>query len=261
MKTRPTLKARPSLSSLEILELSLEDRGPSVVYFALSARDSLSLDPFNQPASALFDQKIRVLSFDLPYHGKDLNPQDAMKRWAEHLQADPQFIDTYIQNVKADLEHLEDIGMIDLGKTALMGLSRGGYIALRLAAELRECKGVLAFAPLTNFSDLAEFKNELPESLIAGQSLNAFIPRLSGKKIKIHIGVRDTRVSTRASFEFLEALAEECYQNGIRTPPLEMAITPSIGHKGHGTSPGSFLEGALWMKRLFDSPTAPHAHP
>ncbi|CRX39142.1 alpha/beta fold hydrolase [Estrella lausannensis] len=254
MKSLPFLKKRPSLSNLEILELSSDaaDKSvPVVVYFALSAESSLTLDPFNQPVLELAENKVRCLSFTLPHHLRGDNPQDAMHKWAESLLQNPHFLDNYVQAVIRDLEYLEREGVLNLNKTALMGLSRGGYIALRVAAELSEIGATLAFAPLTGFPQLAEFQERFPSALMQAQSLTNFIPKLAGKTIKILIGNRDTRVGTRASFEFMEALVEECFSKGIRTPPVEMTVTPSIGHKGHGTSPDSFKEGARWLKSLF----------
>lgn len=255
MKSLPILKERPSLNGLEVLELSSEEADeslPVVVYFALSAENSLTLDPFNQPVLELIESKVRCLSFTLPHHWQGDNPQDAMHKWAESLLQDPHFLDSYVSSIRNDLEHLEREGILSLKKTALMGLSRGGYMAIRVAAELSGIKATLAFAPLTGFPALAEFQERFPDELMKGQSLKSFIPKLAGKTLKIVIGNRDTRVGTRASFEFLEALVEECYGRGIRTPPVEMAVTPSIGHKGHGTSPESFKEGARWLKTLLE---------
>lgn len=246
------LKSLPSPNGIEILELNPKNPHvplPALVYCALSAKSSLTLDPFDQPVRFLSHENIRLLSITLPDHEEGKDPKEAMRKWLESYLQDPYFFDRFIQNAREALFSLIAEGFIDKDKIALAGLSRGGYVVLRLAAESEEFKSVMAFAPLIDPSTLLEFDQSIIDTL----SLKAYIPKLIGKHIRIHVGNRDTRVSTAKSFEFIHELTEKSYEAGIRSPAVEMLIMPSIGHKGHGTSEESFQIGASWIKKELTS--------
>ena len=51
-----------------------------------------------------------------------------------------------------------------------------------------------------------------------------------------------------ASLQFVRKLTDDAFESGIRSAPIEMIITPSIGYQGHGTSTHVFEEGAEWLK-------------
>jgi len=63
------------------------------------------------------------------------------------------------------------------------------------------------------------------------------------------IGNYDTRVGTEKCFQTIQELTEASIEAGIRTPPVELIIGPSIGHKGHGTPPERFKAGIDWLRR------------
>jgi esterase FrsA len=65
---------------------------PAVIFFALSAQMSLFENPFNQPVIRLSQQGVRVFSWDLPFHGPGLDPQDAIRQWAHEFIHSPSFI-------------------------------------------------------------------------------------------------------------------------------------------------------------------------
>ena len=241
-----------SPNTLEIKELSINLASPlpTLVYFALSATNSLILDPFNQPVQFLLDEPIRLISISLPDHHENEDPNLAMNKWATRFKNDPHFFDRYVAECREALFFLIDQGLIDQENLVLAGLSRGGYTAIRLAAESEIFNKVLAFAPLVDLESLSEFKENLSKTFIEKNSLNVLIPKMIGKHIRIHIGNRDTRVGTKPAFLFVESLANISYINGYRSPPVELMITPSIGHKGHGTAQESFHQGALWVKKM-----------
>lgn len=251
----PLLKIHRTPNSLEVIEREPKGSGPlpTLVYFALSAKNSLTLDPFNQPVRFLLQENIRLLSITLPDHHEGEDPQIAMKKWAERLYSNPHFFDEYVGECKETLFSLIQQGIIDPEKIALAGLSRGGFTALRLSAEAEIFKTVLAFAPLVDLKSLSEFRDGLSDEVMENLSLKTLIPRLVGKNIRIQIGNRDTRVGTAPAYFFVEELVEHSFIEGIRSPPVELVLTPSIGHKGHGTSEDSFRRGALWLKNRLDS--------
>jgi esterase FrsA len=102
---------------------------------------------------------------------------------------------------------------------------------------------LLGFAPLTDLTSIAEFKT----LDVAHWNLKELCIALSTKTIRCYIGNRDTRVGTDKCFDWLYQTSERAFQKGIRSPPIELRIVPSIGREGHGTAPQHFREGASWL--------------
>jgi len=220
---------------------------PAVIYFALSAETSLFQDPFNQPAIELAQQDIRVFSWDLPFHTKGADPHTAMSHWAEEFAHNPHFISHFISLCQKRLDFLLNENLIDRNCLAVAGLSRGGFMATHLAAHYPTIKWVLGFAPLT----APEFLQEFPHSIEADYSaihLTQLADQLTQTHVRFYIGNHDTRVKTEACFTFIKTLTEKSFAKGVRSPQVELIIYPSIGHKGHGTSPEIFKNGASWLK-------------
>jgi hypothetical protein len=78
-------------------------------------------------------------------------------------------------------------------------------------------------------------------------AMKVWADKLSQKILRFYIGNRDIRVGTKECFDLLQRATHTAYETGIRSPPIEMIMTPSIGYKGHGTAPQSFQEGAEWL--------------
>lgn len=205
---------------------------PAVIYFALSAEESLSLDPYNQPIVLLKNKPVRIFSFTLPFHGPQCDNKEVMKHWAKELEAGHNFISPFIQEIKNEINQLIDEGIIDLDRLAVMGLSRGAFVASHLAAAMPCIQTVLGFAPLVSLQPL---------------SLETIAPALVGKNLRFYIGNRDTRVGTAKCFSFIHHLTELSWHAGHRSPPVELILYPSFGYKGHGTSPQIFEDGIKWL--------------
>lgn len=225
-------------NSIEVSHIgpSLEKgRLPAVFYFSISGQDSLGLDPFNQPALFLAEKGIRVFSMDLPAHGPNLNPLEAIDTWAREFSEGKDPFAPFIEKAIFAYNALLDRGLIYAEKLGLMGLSRGGLIACLLSTKLPEVRAIVGFAPMTQFSAAKEY------------NLENFIAPLCEEKIRFYIGNRDIRVGTDRCFSLVQSLTEAAFQKGVRSPPIEMIIAPSIGHMGHGTSKETFHDGALWL--------------
>lgn len=225
---------------------------PTFFYFALSGQESLGLDPYNQPIVHLGNQPIRLISFSLPFHGPGYVNSQTMHLWAEELKSKSKFLTDFYDQVLQAIAHLIQQGIVDPARMAIGGLSRGGFIATHIAALEPRIKIILGFAPLTSFELMSEFKDtEIPPH-IKQLGLAHLTDALVSRELRFYIGNRDMRVGTRNCFDFIEALTEASVQNGLRSPPVSLIIYPSIGHKGHGTPPAIFADGADWLKsRLF----------
>lgn len=218
---------------------------PALFYFALSGKESLTLDPFNQPALYMAEHGIRVFSFTLPGHEEGYSNKTAIAKWAEEIHSGKPLIKDFVDHARENIEDLIARNIIDSRHLGAAGLSRGGFVAAHLAAEEEKISALLGFAPMTCINYLHEFKDTSSASL----DLIHLVDKLIEKKVKFYIGNRDSRVGTAESFRFIEALTEASYQAGHRSPPVEMLISPSIGHKGHGTPPHIFRDGIEWMKK------------
>lgn len=204
---------------------------PALFYFALSAKDSLQTDPYNQPVQFLKGLPIRVFSMSLPDH-ETTSPEKAMGVWAEKMKKGEELIPPFIQEVKETIEALKP----HITNIATAGLSRGAFIACHVAAVCPEISHILGFAPLTRL-DYAPHLN-----------LETLTPHLYNRNLRFYIGNFDTRVGTEYAFTFIHALAQEANKHRVRNAPIEMIIGPSTGFQGHGTLPPVFQAGVDWIK-------------
>ncbi len=227
---------------------------PAIFYFALSEKESLSLSPFNHPVKFILEQNsdCRVFSITIPGHEEGLEKEKAISYWAQKLQLGDDILSDFFQRATNCINNMIKSGQLIPGKIAFMGLSRGAFVASHMAAQMPNVKIVLGFAPLTKLTAAKEFSAMQSEQI---QNLNLLnlIPQLYDKTIRFYIGNNDTRVSTSKCFQFIESLAKYAAENRLRTSPIELHITPSIGFMGHGTSDKTFLSGASWiLERLND---------
>lgn len=220
---------------------------PALFYFALSGSASLYEDPFNQPITALSENPIRIFSWDLPFHGEGFDPKEAMQAWAHEFMHNVRFLPDFIGRCLHNIEYLIQQEWIDPQHMAVAGLSRGGFIATHLAAHYKRFKYVLGFAPLTRPHPVEELAH-LTDTRHRSIDLVSLVEHLISHHIRFYIGNHDTRVGTDSCFEFIKALADTAFSNGVRSPNAELIIYPSIGYKGHGTPSFIFQQGAHWIK-------------
>ena len=220
---------------------------PTFIYFALSGQESLSLDPFNQPASFLSELPIRSISFSLPFHEINEDKHQGIANWAKSIKEGTNFVEDFVTKVKKSIYYLIEKKIIDPEHIAVGGLSRGGFIATHLAAIMKEINHVAIFAPLTQLIFQPDFSELNEDSLAKSLSLHNLSPKLINKNFKIFISNNDTRVGTKQTLNFMESLVNANISSGHRQPPIETTLYPPSGHKGHGTLPHYFHQGAQWI--------------
>jgi hypothetical protein len=217
---------------------------PAIFYFTLSAEDSLFQQPYCQPTIELSPFSLRVFSCSLPEHGPGLDPTSALERWAFKFQKGEDCLSPFIEALASSLEKMRLEGTLIPEKTAVIGLSRGAFIATHLAARLPWIEQIIGFAPLIELDHAREFAAiPIPSSL----SLYSFKEDLCRKKLRYYIGNRDLRVGTKRCYQLIETLAETAFQERVRPAQIELHITPSIGYQGHGTSPEIFKQGSEFV--------------
>ena len=220
---------------------------PSLFYFSLSGEESLGLDPYNQPAVFLSENGVRVFSITLPGHEGSFPHPHAIKSWGESLMEGKNIIEEFSSVCSAALDRLIECGYVDPTFIAAAGLSRGAYAATYLTAHDKRIKTVLGFAPLTRFETIKDFNDFADMPLLATSALENFVSELGHVNLRFYIGNHDTLVNTSACFFFIQRLTKFGYALKRKFPPVELIIYPSIGHKGHGTPPEIFRDGADWL--------------
>ncbi len=220
-----------------------EKEHPCVIYFSLCANESLNLDPFNQPALFLAKHNTRVFSITLPGHGGSFDKYSAMKHWAKHLDE----LEKFIESTKKFVDHLVEKKLAP-AQIGVMGLSRGAFIATHLAVH-PHVSAALGFAPVTSLALLREFRIHSNSADLEKLALENQLDALTQKKIRYYIGNRDIRVGTKQAFDFISKIANVAYEARIRSPTIELFITPSTGQYGHGTLFHTFEEGSSWLKK------------
>jgi hypothetical protein len=224
-----------------------EGARPTIFYFALSAKESLLTDPFNQMVEALRKYPVRIFSVDLPFHGDNYLATEALKKWAEQVELGIDPLTPFFEQTESSIEELKESDYLISDKVATAGLSRGAFVAVEMAHRIPWMHSVLGFAPLTQLKLAKEFHTLQSDPITYGHSLTKKIDTLLHKKLRFYISNRDMRVGTKECFDFIYALAEKAHEHRVRSPAFELVIKPPIGHLGHGTSKETFEEGALWL--------------
>lgn len=222
---------------------------PAFFYFALSGEESLHLHPYNQPALHLDKGALRIFSFTIPGHEQGMNKFHAMEYWAEKMAAGTDLLENFFDQTERAILWLIHQNLVDPEHVGAGGLSRGGFVATHMAARLPCVHTLLGFAPLTELSQLKEFAQPTLQRHATGLDLVHLVDQLIHvRNIRFYIGNLDTRVNTDACYRFIRILAEKGHAKHARHQKIELMLTPSIGHQGHGTAPHIFEEGSLWAK-------------
>lgn len=220
---------------------------PSVFYFALSAEESLSVNPYSQPVEYLSSYPIRIFSMTLPFHGKGYSNVEALKIWAEKIKEGQNILEDFIQNAVKTIDTMVEEKIITPYNIGIAGLSRGALVALNIAALCPRIPNILLFAPLLDLAYVEEFINLKNNTQVKNTSSLNLAHYLLNRNIRIYIGNRDIRVGTDISFNFIRKISELSFNKKISPCNAEMIIKPSIGAYGHGTSSESFNDGAKWL--------------
>jgi len=220
---------------------------PAVLYLALSAKESLYEDPFCQPVKQLCQYPLRVFSADLPFHGENFVSKGALEHWAHHLAQGDDVISSFLDKLEVAMFDLLTSGIVT--RLGVMGLSRGGLLINHLAARVSQICALVSFAPLTDLSTSKDFGFLSLCPIIEKLNLASIVNAVCMKPQRIYIGNRDQRVYTDRCYAWARSMVESAWNQGIRSPHIELVLRPSIGRDGHGTSKESFEEGATWLSR------------
>lgn len=219
---------------------------PTLFIFASDIKATLDNPYFRQCGDALAALGYLCVSLDLPGHGTDQREGEpgSLGTWRTRSDGGEDFIAPFTARVRGVLDHLIATGATDPARVAACGTSRGGFMALHLAASDPRIKAVAAFAPVTNLMALREFNGASNTEHVAGLSLLANAEKFAGRSLWMVISDRDDRVSTDDSIAFARRATVVSLE---KTQAADVTFLVLPEPKGHTTPEGSPEMAAAWI--------------
>lgn len=219
---------------------------PTLLIFASDIHGTLGDPYYRQCGDALAEQGYLCVSLDLPGHGTDQRDGEpgALETWRTRSDAGEDFITPFTARVRAVLDHLIETGASDPARIAACGTSRGGFMALQVAASDPRIRATAAFAPVTNLMALREFGGAQNTDHVASLSLLANAEKFAGRAVWVIIGDRDDRVSTDDAIAFARRATAESLEK-TETADVTLLVIPEP--KGHTTPQGAPELAAAWI--------------
>ena len=109
---------------------------PTVFIFSATIEESLGDPYFRQSGNDLAEQGFLCVSIDLPGHGKQQRDDEpnGIAAWRYRTDYREDFVKPFVKHSQEVISYLVDQGYSDPDKIAACGTSRGGFIALHVAA-------------------------------------------------------------------------------------------------------------------------------
>lgn len=218
---------------------------PLVLVLTTDVHDSLS-GAFTTVSQTLGRAGYPIAAIDVTCHGQDVRRKETagLDCWAQRVKVSRQ--DIFLPMVKAATSVITDVGSRTLARPSdvvVVGVSRGGYAALRIAAADARVTRIVAMAPVTNIARLDEFKGMSVDQRVYG--LAKAFPTFARDHIFMQIGNADTRVGTADALAFEAGVVGAA---GNSVADFTTVITPL---RGHGTAMHD--EAAQWVLKSFGS--------
>jgi dienelactone hydrolase len=224
---------------------------PTVLIFAMDRQTSLQTRSFNRSGVILRDMHgFFCVSIDVPAHGEDARPGEktGLPGWRARLERNENFVSKFVERATSVLSHLIAQGYTDRNRVAIVGTSRGGFLALHFAAANAEVDAIVALAPPVDLSRVREFAELKDHPLTRSLALLTLAQKPGLQKpIWITIGNNDDRVDTDECIRFARAVAEAA-PAGTAMRPIELHVVPGDGHR---QPPGTHENAAAWIARTF----------
>ncbi|AVD86178.1 S9 family peptidase [Pseudomonas sp. SWI44] len=220
-----------------------EKNSPLLIVITTDIKESMS-DTYSPIGGILSSKGYSIASIDVTCHGKDLKKKEkyGLDCWRSRADnTENNVFDTYISNLKSTISDIADKNATDVKGITLLGVSRGGYIAMKAAAEIPEVSTVIALAPVTDIFRLREFDGSTASKSL--YSLAPYYPELSKKHLFIQINNDDDRVGTAQAIALISGVTAAGSQGAV---DLTAVLTPK---KGHSTSEHEMAAAWAYSKR------------
>jgi dienelactone hydrolase len=235
---------------------------PVLVILANSIEGTLGEEYFRQAGRTLGDPRavepFLCVSIDLPCHGQERRPGEPpeLGGWRHRLeQGDDPVADTATRLANV-LDHLVAGGRVNAGRIAIIGTSRGGFMALQVAAREPRIACAVAYAPVTELSALREFHGAESLPAVSAAALREQAGRLAGRPVWITIGANDDRVGTDKTIAFAAAVHAAAVAQKV---PDRLSLTIDGEHAGHTTPAAAAAQSADWIQRIMAAGGASHS--
>lgn len=260
------IKQLKTIDGDEYSYISKVKQGPLAVILTMTTRSSLN-NEFTSIGRRLLDEGFVVASLDLPCHGSDIPGRvrqqldrflkgrrtgEGLKCWAAWMSDDsPDIFDAFTLRVDRVLKDLRARKLVSGDRVVLVGVSRGGYLAMRVAAHNPLITDVIGLAPVTDLQALTEFTQVKVDQAVYGLGRHATI--LSQKRLFLQVGSSDMRVGTRAVLKLVDTIIDA---GGGRPVDLTLIVTPDPGHQSseHNRAAQWILEGASKVGNTMHAP-------
>jgi hypothetical protein len=187
--------------------------GPLVVVLAMDMQQTLNNAPTTDGmVSRLLSAGFSVMSLDLPCHGADaevgVQPLDC---WAQRIAAGNNAL--FLDFCAGLIRVLDEAGT---SQAAIVGVSRGAYVAITCAAYDERFRDVALEIPVTDLNYLSEFKAHPVDEALFGTG--QYVPYIGDRENLVRIGKNDTRVGTPLAVSFAHEIG------------ATLELTDAVGH-------------------------------
>ncbi len=238
---------------------------PTLFLFATNIEDSLVSQTYNKVGSIVEQHGYVCVSMDLPLHRGAGSPAlppgnpGGLPGWAVAIGNGDAVVPEFVSKVSQVLDYLIQEGYTDPEKVAVAGTSRGGFIAMHVAAADTRIRCAIGFAPVTDLTELTEFADLKENTLAKSLSLSNVAAKLSGRPIWVCIGNNDERVNTDRAIEFTRKVVAASVARKKPTSTelidVELHVMPWLGHGGNLLSSAHDIAAAWLLARMGEGNT------
>lgn len=203
---------------------------PLALIFTTNIKDSLT-DQFTTIGKRLEDAGYSVAAIDVTCHGKDVRPGESvgLRCWAARVKAGGPDVFALMAHRASDV--ISDVASHKFASTSsviAIGVSRGGYAVLKLAAADSRVNYLVLMAPVTDLNRLSEFSGVSVDQ--AKYGFESHLERFASDHIFLQIGNADDRVGTKNALVFMQGVVAA---GRDRLVDFTAVISPL---RGHGTA-------------------------
>jgi pimeloyl-ACP methyl ester carboxylesterase len=217
---------------------------PTLFLLGAATQSMLTNPDFSRHGELMYAQGWNVVSVDPPCHGEDLRPGERAEilGWADRFLKGEDTVAAFVARVNDVIDHLVTENVAKSGSVALMGVSRGGFLALHVAAGNARIAAVCTLAPVMDWAMVREFAEMKENALVKSTALINHVDRITCPVWTI-IGSADDRVDTSKAVEVMHRLLAN---NSVRGKGLaiDFHLTSTPGHQSF---PIWHDEAARWL--------------